>query len=140
MPVRLLLNDEIWKKLEEVLNEIKSKVGRPPVISDRLFIEAVLYVARTGIPWRDLPDSFGNFSTIYNRLRRWKRNGIFRKLWELLETDEIPFAENLFIDSTCVRASRYAGLPALLKKQEDSASRPSVEVEVDFQRKYTSVA
>ena len=46
MSVRLLLTDEIWKTMQSVLNEIKSKVGRPPVISDRLFIEAVLYVAR----------------------------------------------------------------------------------------------
>ena len=50
MSVRLLLTDSIWKRIEKVLIEIKSKVGRPPVISDRLFIEAVLYIARTGIP------------------------------------------------------------------------------------------
>ncbi|MBC8233778.1 transposase [bacterium] len=49
MSVRLLLTDSIWKTIESVLNDIKSKVGRPPVISDRLFIEAILYVARTGI-------------------------------------------------------------------------------------------
>ena len=77
MSVRLLLTDSIWKRIEKVLNEIKSKVGRPPDISDRMFIEAVLYIARTGIPWRDLPDFLGNFSTIYNRLRRWKLNGIW---------------------------------------------------------------
>ncbi len=50
MSVRLLLTDSIWKRIEKVLNEIKSKVGRPPDISDRMFIEAVLYIARTGIP------------------------------------------------------------------------------------------
>ena len=55
MSVRLLLTDFIWRKIEPRLNEIKSKVGRPPDISDQTFIEAVLYVARTGIPWRDLP-------------------------------------------------------------------------------------
>ncbi len=108
MSVRLLLTDEIWKTMQSVLNEIKSKVGRPPVISDRLFIEAVLYVARTGIPWRDLPDSFGHFSAIYNRLRRWKLNGTLTKLWEQLETYQIPLADNLFIDSTCVRAHQHA--------------------------------
>ncbi len=46
MSVRLLLTDSIFRRIEKILNEIKSKVGRPPVISDRLFIEAVLYVAR----------------------------------------------------------------------------------------------
>jgi transposase len=108
MSVRLSLTDAIRKRIEQVLNDIKRKVGRPRVISDRLFIEAVLYVARTGIPFRDLPATFGNFSTIYNRLRRWKLNGTFQQLWELLETDEIPFSENLFIDSTCVRAHQHA--------------------------------
>ena len=108
MSVRLLLTDSIWKRIEKVLNDIKNKVGRPPEISDRMFIEAVLYIARTGIPWRDLPHSLGNFSTIYNRLRRWRRNGIWQQLWQRLEADEIQFAENLFIDSTCVRAHQHA--------------------------------
>ena len=108
MSVRLLLTDSIFRRLEKTLNEIKSKVGRPPDISDRMFIEAVLYIARTGIPWRDLPESLGNFSAIYNRLRRWKRNGTWQKLWELLETDEMSFAYNLFIDTTCVRAHQHA--------------------------------
>ncbi len=109
MSVRLLLTDSIWKRIEKVLNEIKNKVGRPPVISDRLFIEAVLYIARTGIPWRDLPDSLGNFSTIYNRLRRWKLNGIWQQLWQQLEADEIPLAARkaltLSVNSTALRIS-----------------------------------
>ena len=55
MSVRLLLTDEVWNQLSLILNEIKRKDGRRPVISDRLFIEAILYIARTGIPYRDLP-------------------------------------------------------------------------------------
>ena len=57
MALRLLLTDKIFDRLESVLLEIKPKVGSPPQQSDRMFIEAVLYVARTGIPWRDLPQS-----------------------------------------------------------------------------------
>ena len=70
MSVRLLLTDEVWNQLSLILNEIKRKDGRRPVINDRLFIEAILYIARTGIPYRDLPDEFGHWSAIYNRLRR----------------------------------------------------------------------
>ena len=102
MSVRLLLTDEVWEELELILNEIKRKDGRPPVISDRLFIEAVLYIARTGIPFRDLPTEFGNWSAIYNRLRRWTNNGIWEKLWKRLQNDKLLLSENLFIDSTCV--------------------------------------
>lgn len=108
MSVRLLLTDVIWSRIETILSDIKSKVGRPPDISDRIFLEAVLYIARTGIPWRDLPEVFGNFSAIYNRLRRWKRNGTWQQLWQRLETDGILLAENLFIDTTGVRAHQHA--------------------------------
>ncbi|MCZ6675778.1 MAG: transposase, partial [Candidatus Poribacteria bacterium] len=66
MALRFLLTDEIFDRLEPVLLEIKPKVGSPPQQSDRMFIEAVLYVARTGIPWRDLPDELGNYSAVYN--------------------------------------------------------------------------
>ncbi|MBC8235558.1 IS5 family transposase [bacterium] len=121
MSVRLLLTDSIWNRIEKILNDIKSKIGRPPDISDRMFIEAVLYVARTGIPWRDLPGCFGNFSTIYNRLRRWKRNGVWQQLWERLESDDISLAETLFIDTTCIRAHQHAAGAA--KKKGDNPSR-----------------
>ena len=50
---RLVLTDEVWEKLAKIFEEIKNKAGRPPEQSDRMFIEAVVYVARTGIPWRD---------------------------------------------------------------------------------------
>lgn len=122
MSVRLLLTDETWTELESALQNVKRKDGRPPSQSDRLFIEAVLYVARTGIPWRDLPPEFGNWSAIYNRLRRWKNNGTWKKLWQQLETDKLSFADNLFIDSTIVRAHQHAA--GSLKKnggQEEQA-------------------
>ncbi|MBI1927148.1 IS5 family transposase [Candidatus Poribacteria bacterium] len=135
MSVRLLLTDEIWEAVKKKLNEIKSKVGRPPDIDDRCFIEAVLYVARTGIPWRDLPACFGHFSALYNRLRRWERNGTWQELWEPLETDDISLGENLFIDTTCIRAHQHAAGAAKKK-----GARLSGEAEVDFRRKSTSVA
>jgi len=104
MSVVLLLTDEAWDDIKLLLDEIKRKDGRRPVISDRLFIEAVLYIARTGIPYRDLPKEFGNWSAIYNRLRRWTKNGTWEKLWKQLQNDKLQLSENLFIDSTCVRA------------------------------------
>ena len=108
MALRLLLTDEMFDRLEPILLEIKPKVGAPPEQSDRMFIEAVLYVARTGIPWRDLPDELGNYSAVYNRLKRWKTNGTWERLWLELQTDEIALADNLYIDSTCIRAHQHA--------------------------------
>ena len=49
-----------------------------------MFIEAILYIARTGIPWRDTPKCFGKWDAVYNRFRRWEKSGVWKKLWNLL--------------------------------------------------------
>jgi putative transposase len=105
---RLILTDEAWEELAPLLKEIKNRAGRPPEQSDRMFLEAVLYLARTGIPWRDLPEDFGNWDAVYNRFRRWEARGIWKTLWERLHTDELKIAKNLFIDSTIIRAHQHA--------------------------------
>ena len=68
MSVRLLVTDEAWAELAPVLATLQSRAGSPPVLSDRMFIEAVLYLARTGTPWRDLPEDFGRWDAVYNLL------------------------------------------------------------------------
>jgi transposase len=108
MSVRLLLTDEAWAEIASILTAIKSRAGSPPVLSDRMFIEAVLYLARTGMPWRDLPEAFGRWDAVYNRFRRWERRGLWRQLWERLQTDASPWTRQLFIDATIVRAHQHA--------------------------------
>jgi transposase len=71
----LLLTDEIWGRLAEALKGLKSRAGAPPKPSDRDFIEAVLYLVRTGEPWRDLPKQFGNWDAVDQRLRRGEKAG-----------------------------------------------------------------
>ncbi len=106
--VRLILADKAWKRLSEALKEILSKRGNPGKLSVRLFIEAILYIARTGIPWRDLPTYFGNWEAVYMRFRRWEANGIWRKLWEILQEPRFKKAKKIFMDSTIIRAHRHA--------------------------------
>jgi len=108
MSVRLLLTDEAWAEIAPILATLKSRAGSPPALNDRLFIEAVLYRARTGIPWRDLPVEFGRWDAVYNRFRRWERRGIWRQLWERLQAEACPLARHLFIDATIVRAHQQA--------------------------------
>jgi transposase len=70
--MRYMITDEMWAVIEQCLAQAKiEKQGRPAEISDRDFLEALLYLARTGIPWRDLPREFGKWDAIYNRYRRW---------------------------------------------------------------------
>ena len=72
---RLQLTDAIWDRLAAALAAVKSRAGAPPKQTDRDFIEAVLYLARTGCPWRDLPERFGNWGAVYQRFRRWEEAG-----------------------------------------------------------------
>jgi transposase len=108
MSVRLLLTDEAWAEIAPLLTAIKSRAGSPPVLSDRMCIEAVLYLARTGTPWRDLPEACGHWDAVYNRLRRWERRGLWRQLGERLQTDASPPTRHLFIDATIGRAHQHA--------------------------------
>ena len=67
---RLLLSDAAWGRIAAVLAEVKHPAGAPPKLSDREFVEAVLFLARAGLPWRDLPARFGAWDAVYHRFRR----------------------------------------------------------------------
>ena len=121
MSVRLLLTDEAWAEIAPILATLKSRAGSPPALSARLFIEAVLYLSRTGIPWRDLPAEFGHWDAVYNRFRRWERRGIWRRLWERLQVEDCPLTRHIFIDATIVRAHQHAA--GALKKTEAKPHR-----------------
>jgi transposase len=105
---RLLLSDAAWERIAAVLAETKSRRGAPPALADREFIEAVLYLARTGLPWRDLPDRFGAWDAVYNRFRRWERRGVWRALFRRLPGSALDAVAVVFFDSTVVRAHPHA--------------------------------
>jgi transposase len=82
MSGRLLLTDNAWEQSATILALVKHPAGSPPVRSDRLCIEAVLYGARTGLPWRDRPAAFGRWDAVYHRCRRWASRGVGRHRWD----------------------------------------------------------
>ena len=108
--VRLVVTDPAWEEIAEVLQEAKRPDGRPPVQSDRMFLEAVLYGARTGAPWRDLPACFGRWDVVDNRFRRWEKSGVWRKLWEGLQHEKFTIAKPLLLRvRLCVPTSMPLG-------------------------------
>ncbi len=121
MALRLLISDALWSKIEPVLQELKHAAGSPPALSDRMFIEAVLYQARTGTPWRDLPDEFGNWNAVYHRFRRWEKRDLWKRLWQRFQTLDDERLGALFIDSTIVRAHQHAA--GASKKTADNRPR-----------------
>ena len=108
--MRTMLTDDLWAVMAPLVEQAKKhKGGNPPVVPDRVFFEAVLYWARTGVPWRDLPAEFGEWDAVYNRLRRWVYSGSLAALFELLTAaPELGEVRRVMIDSTVVRAHQHA--------------------------------
>ncbi|SRR5579871_2880408 len=123
--MRYMLTDDLWAALEPHVRQAKRhKGGQPPQLADRAFFEALLYLARTGIPWRDLPSEFGRWDAVYNRFRRWVASGALRRLFEAL-TDNPALGEfrRVLIDSTIVRAHQHAAGARRKKKRSAWGAR-----------------
>ena len=84
--IRTILNQEQW---ERIAPELPGKVGDPGASAgdNRLFVEAVLWIARTGAPWRDLPREFGKWYSIYTRFWRWAQKCIWERIFKALSDD-----------------------------------------------------
>ena len=103
------LTDEQWQVIESLLPPSGAK-GRPR-IDDRRVINGMLYKAKTGIAWRDLPERYGPWKTVYNRFWRWARNGTLTTLVKRARViaeaiDELD--REVSVDSSIVRAHQHA--------------------------------
>ena len=105
MSVRLILGDAQWALMAPQLPGKPGDPGRSGA-DNRLFVEAVLWLARTGSPWRDLPESFGNWNSVFVRFSRWSKDGVWDRLFAAMADD--PDFEYIMIDSTIVRAHQHA--------------------------------
>jgi transposase len=80
--LRYALRDDQWIRIKDFLPGREGHVGGT-ADDNRLFVDAVLYRYRTGIPWRDLPDRYGYWKTVYRRYRRWCESGVFTRVFEI---------------------------------------------------------
>ena len=104
MRPRHAISDADWDRIKDLLP------GRPGqhggVAKDnRRFIDAVLWIGKTGAPWRDLPERFGNWNAVWKRFDRWARKGVWQRVFEALQD---PDLEWLILDSTIIRAHQHA--------------------------------
>ena len=102
---RFVVDDATWAKIEVLLPGKASDRG-VTARDNRLFLEAVLWRVRTGLPWRDLPSEFGNWNSVFQRFRRWAVAGVFERVFERLSGD--PDFEYALIDGTIVSAHQKA--------------------------------
>ncbi len=121
MTRRYALRDDQWDRIKDLLPGRAGYVG-VTAKDNRLFVEAVLYRYRAGIPWRDLPERFGPWKAVHTRFTRWAASGVWERVFKHLAED----ADNEYamIDSTIVRAHQHsAGAQKKRGKTKPSAAR-----------------
>lgn len=122
---RHALTDAQWARLRPLL-PIRSE-GRKATRGDRLFVDAVIYRAKTGVPWRDLPERFGNWKSVYNRFRNWSEKDCWAQIFRELRIDIDDTAS--IADGSVVRAHQDAsggkgGSKAMLLDALEEVFRP----------------
>jgi transposase len=134
--MRRILTNPIWELLQPLVQAAKkSPVGAKPKLPDRDFLEALLWVDRTGCPWRDLHEGFGDWNAVYQRFKRWKGNGVFDRLFAALPADSpLTDVRRLLVDSTTARAHPHA---AGAQKKIRPRTRHSAARGADSARKST---
>ena len=117
------MSDAQWERVAPLLPGKPGDPGRSAE-NNRLFLEAILWMARTGTPWRDLHERFGKWNSAFRRFRRWATKGVFESLFKSLSDD--PDFEYAIVDGTIVRVHQHgAGARGGLK------IRPSADRAVD---------
>ena len=104
MQRRHAISDEQWVRIQGLL---PGRVGTPgrPAQDNRRFVDAVLWIGKTGAPWRDLPERFGPWNTVWKRFDHWAQQGIWQAVFDALQD---PDLEWLILDSTVIRAHPHA--------------------------------
>ena len=123
--IRGLMTDDEWAYFEPFLIR---RGGRPPR-NHRRVLDAVFWLMRTGAPWRDLPEEFGNWNSIFRQFRRWADSGIWDVILEALAGSDACDATLQMVDATIVRAHHCAaggkGAPSAMRSAvRAAASRP----------------
>src|ERR1700694_1507369 len=103
---RHALRDDQFARIENLLPGRAGTVGRNRELGNRLFVDAVIWKFRAGVPWRDLPEHFGGWCNTHKRFSRWAVNGVWANLFKALADD--PDNEYAMIDATIVRAHQHS--------------------------------
>jgi transposase len=105
------LTDEQWEKLRPLLPPQKPNIGRP-AHDHRRILNGILWILRTGAPWRDLPERYGPRGTVSSRFYRWQQAGIWQDILQALQqqgdADGLVDWEKHSVDSTIIRAHQHA--------------------------------
>jgi transposase len=118
MPPRHAIEDSDWERIKHLLPGQPGQHGKVAK-NNRLFIDAILWIAKTGAPWRDLPEDFGNWNSLWRRFDRWAKKGVWQRVFEALQD---PDLEWVIVDSTAIRAHPHAA--GAQKKRTAAGAKP----------------
>jgi transposase len=117
------ISETQWERIKDMLpSERKPKGGRPAK-DNRVMLNGILYWLNTGIPWRDLPERFGPWSSVYTRFNRWTRQCVWEKLFAALIEQDIVDETTLLLDSTMIKVHQHASgvKKGVTTKKQDEA-------------------
>ena len=126
--------DDHWNRIRDLL---PGREGDPGITAkdNRLFINAILWISKTGVPWRDLPECFGHWNSVWRRFDRWAKKGVWERIFRELKD---PDLEWLLIDSTITRAHQHAAGAKKGVQRIDPNKKHWADPEAGFPRKSTS--
>ena len=103
---RYEIKDSEWERIKELLPpERTGKPGRPSG-DNKTALNGILWIARSGAPWRDLPERYGSWSTLYDKFARWSDAGVIEKIFEALSVD--ADMQDISMDSTSIKVHQHA--------------------------------
>lgn len=101
------MNEDQWNRIKDLLPPERKSQGGRPAKSNRKILNAILYWLNTGLPWRDLPERYGPWQTVYSRFRTWTRTGVWEQVSHTLIAQDLVDETTLMLDSTTVKVHQH---------------------------------
>jgi transposase len=105
MNTRYEIKDDEWQRIKDLFPPERKPQGGRPAIDNRHMLNAMLWVARSGAPWRDLPDRYPHWKSVYTRFRRWQKSGIWDRVLKHVSQEQDD--ESVMIDTTIIRVHQH---------------------------------
>lgn len=101
------ISESQWNRIKDLLPPERKPQGGRPAKSNREMLNAILYWLNTGIPWRDLPERYGPWQTVYGRFRTWTKTGVWEKAFHALIARDLVDETTIMLDSTTVKVHQH---------------------------------
>ena len=102
------MTDKQWERIKGLLPPERKPVGGRPAKDNRVMLNGIIYWLATGVPWRDLPERFGPWESVYGRFRAWTLQGVWERALAALIEQDVVDDSTLMLDSTTIKVHQHA--------------------------------